>query len=176
MLALGIPFFWNDNDHRDHLDTNGFANAFIFEKWNVLQETKTLPGVSVDAWYYFASGDSNRMGAGSHSWKFTAEISKAWKKVSVHLNPAYRTGSSGGLHMIEGNAGILYQPCKKLWPAIEYNYFRKESKGSRHDIIPGIIWKFRPGCSFKVGPVFTVDSSESYRDKVGLVMKLFASF
>lgn len=48
MIALGVSFVWNNNDHRDQFDTNGFSNVFIFEKWDLLRETRSRPGVAAD--------------------------------------------------------------------------------------------------------------------------------
>ena len=173
-LALGVPFICNNSKIKGNTFNNcGLGNIFVFEKWNLIQETNTMPSVALDVWHYFPTGNSARkVGSDDYAWKFTTEISKAWKDFSIHLNPGYRISEGRDNDIIEGNAAVIFTPCKTLWPAIEYNYTYKECKGRCSDLIPGIIWKFAPGASFKIGPVINLDSTMKYRDKVGMVIKL----
>ena len=174
-IAVGIPYWMNDFDipgkENDH---DGLANVFIFEKWSVLQETNTLPAVAFDLWYYFSTGDSDKkLGVDDGSIKVTTEISKAWKYFSLHVNPGYTWGLDDAPDICEFNAALLTTPCKTFWPACEYNYYEKKDTGHRHDLVPGIIWKFAPGWSFKAGAPITVDSTFTDKDRVGIVLKLF---
>jgi len=73
----------------------------------------------------------------------------------------------------EINGALLLTPSPNFWPAIEYNYYQKESSGHRNDIIPGFIWKFAKGWSFKAGATINVDSTFTDRDRVGVIFKLF---
>ncbi|MBN2377742.1 MAG: hypothetical protein JXD22_15200 [Sedimentisphaerales bacterium] len=173
-LALGVPYIWNNSKIKgDTFNNNGIGNIFVFEKWNFVQETNTTPAVAVDVWHYFPTGNSIRkVGSDDYAWKFTTEISKAWKDFNIHINPGYCISQGRDNDIIEGNAAIVFTPCKTFWPAIEYNYTYKECKGRCSDLIPGIIWKFTPDASFKIGPVINLDSSMKYRDDIGLIMKL----
>jgi len=174
-LAVGIPYWFNDFDiPGKENDRDGFANVFVFEKWQVIQETNTLPAVAFDVWYYFGSGDSDeKLGTDDGAIKLTTTISKAWEGFSIHLNPGYTWGQDEAPDIGEFNAAILTQPHKTFWPVVEYDYFDKEDKGHRHDLVPGFIWKFRPGWSFKLGAVVNLDSTFKDRDRHGVIMKLF---
>ena len=136
-----------------------------------------IPAVAVDLWYYFPTGNTDRkLGSSDYSWKVTTEISKAWPQFSLHLNPGYVFTKDRSADTAEFNAAVIFTPCKTFWPAVEYNFQHNESKGFKHDIVPGIIWKFSPGWSFKIGAVINLDSSTTYRDDLGLVIKLFYCF
>ncbi len=179
MLALGIPYLHNNLNYGSvRNQSKGIGNIFIFNKWNFMKETNTLPGMSVDFWYFFPSGDPDRMlGTDDDAYKVTAEISKAWKDFSLHLNPGYKWNKKDGdNNESEVNAAILFTPNKTLWPAIEYNYWYKQGAGHSHDIVPGIIWKYRKCGSIKAGLVVNLDSTFTYRDRVGVVLKIFQSF
>jgi len=174
-IAVGVPYWFNDFDipgkENDH---DGFANVFVFEKWQAIQETNILPAVAFDIWYYFPTGDSDKkLGSDDGTVKVTAEISKAWKHFSLHANPGYTWGQDEAPDVVEFNAAILTKANKTVWPACEYNYFEKKHAGHRHDLVPGIIWKFAPGWSFKVGAPINLDSTFTDRDRVGIVLKLF---
>jgi len=174
-LALGIPYWMNDFDipGREN-DSQGIGNIFLFEKWELLKETNSFPGVAVDFWYYFPSGDADRsLGNDESAYKISTEISKAWKDVSLHFNPNYKWSADKDDEVGEINGAILFRPDPKFWPAIEYNYFVREHKGHRNDIVPGLIWKFKKGWSFKVGVPINLDSTFRDRDVVSIVLKLF---
>lgn len=178
-IAIGIPYFDNNfNIGSTRNSSAGVGNVFVFEKWNVLKETNTLPAVSVDVWYYFPSGDPKRMlGTDDDSYKVTTEISKAWKDFSLHLNPGYRWNKQDGDNdECEVNAAILFTPTDTVWPAVEYNYWHKKGSGRSHDIVPGVIWKYRKGGSIKAGVVINMDSTFTYRDRCGLVLKISQYF
>jgi hypothetical protein len=174
-IALGIPYGMNDFDiPNKENDSQGIANIFIFEKWNLIRETNTIPGVAVDFWYYLPSGDSDRkLGTNDASFKISTEISKAWEYFSLHFNPNYRWSADKDVEVGEVNGAILYNAYADLWPVIEYNYLDIESKGHSHDLVPGFIWKFRKGWSFKTGIPISLDSTFTDRDRIGLVLKIF---
>ena len=174
-IALGIPYWMNDFDiPGKENDSYGIGNIFLFEKWELIKETNTIPGVAADFWYYFPSGDTDRsLGSDDGAYKISTEISKAWKDFSLHFNPNYKWSEDKDAEVGEINGTILFQPDPKLWPAIEYNYFVKEHKGHSHDIVPGVIWKFKKGWSFKVGVPINLDSTFTDRDVVSIVLKLF---
>ncbi len=177
-LGLGVPYIRTDlkTGKRDS-ENNGFGNVFLFEKWNVLPETNMLPGVSLDTWFFFPSGDSDRkLGSSDSSVRFTAEVSKAWKYFSLHFNPGYTINCGSGPDTEALNGAILFTPYKTLWPAVEYNYHNKDEKGEAHDIIPGIIWKFAKGASIKVGAFINAKSTMTYREEAGVIFKIFYRF
>ena len=179
MLALGIPYLHNNFNYGSVRNkSEGIGNIYVFNKWNFMKETDTLPNMSVDFWYYFPSGDPDRMlGTDDDAYKITTEISKAWKDFSLHFNPGYKWNKKNGdNNESEINAAILFTPGKVLWPTVEYNYWYKQGSGHSHDIVPGVIWKYRKGGSVKAGVVINMDSTFTYRDRVGLVLKIFQSF
>lgn len=174
-IALAIPYWINDFDvPGKENDSHGFSNIYIFEKWEVVKETNTIPGLAVDFWYYFPSGGEDRsLGTDDSAYKISTEISKAWKDFSVHFNPNYKWSEDKDDEVGEINGAILLTPGPAIWPAIEYNYFAREHKGHSHDIVPGIIWKFKKGWSFKVGVPISLDSTFTDRDVVSFIVKLF---
>jgi hypothetical protein len=174
-IALGIPYWMNDFDiPGKENDSQGIANIFLFEKWNIIKETNDLPGVAVDFWYYFPSGDSDRsLGSDDGAYKISTEISKAWEDFSVHFNPNYKWSEDDDAEVGEINGAILFKSAPTFWPAVEYNYLDKEGRGHSHDIVPGFIWKFKKGWSFKTGIPINLDSTFTDRDGVSVVMKLF---
>ncbi len=174
-IVVGVPYLFNDFDlGASSNDSRGFSNIFIFEKWNLIKETNKRPGVAVDFWYYTSSGDSERkLGSDDGSYKVTTEISKAWKDFSLHFNPGYTWGEDKDADIGEINAGLFLTPHPKIWPAVEYNYCNKEEKGRSHDIVPGMVWKFAKGASFKVGVPINLHSTMNDRDEIGIVFKLF---
>ncbi len=177
-LGLCVPYIWNDIDVSGTVNTSeGFGNIALFEKWNCVKESKYIPGIAVDLWYYFPTGNTKRkLGSSQYSWKLTAEVSKAWKDFSLHLNPGYIFTKDRSADAAQVNAAVILTPSKTFWPVLEYNFEHNESKGFSHDIVPGVIWKFAPGASFKIGAVINLDSSRTYRDDLGLVMKIFYRF
>lgn len=174
-IAVGVPIFFNDFDIGGNTNkSKGVGNIYLFEKWNFIKETNNFPGVAIDFWYYLPTGDSKRkLGSDDGAYKITTEISKAWKDFSVHFNPGYLWNETEGADSSEVNAGVIFKTYPQLWPAIEYNYFWKEKAGHCHDIVPGVIWKFKKDWSFKVGIPISCDCTFKDRDKVGLVVKLF---
>jgi len=174
-ITLGIPYFMNDFDipgKENH--SHGLANIFVFEKWNLIKETNNFPGIAVDFWYYFPSGEPDRsLGSDNGAYKISTEISKAWKDFSLHFNPNYLWSEDDNAEIGEINGAVLYKLDQSFWPAVEYNYLDKESKGHSHDLVPGFIWKFREGWSFKAGLPISLDSTFTDRDRIGLVLKLF---
>ena len=174
-ITLGIPYFMNDFDiPGKENDSSGLANIFLFEKWNIIKETNNFPGIAVDFWYYFPSGDPDRLlGNDNGAYKISTEISKAWKDFSLHFNPNYLWSEDDNAEVGEINGAVLYKLDPSLWPAVEYNYLDRESKGHSHDLVPGVIWKFREGWSFKAGVPINLDSTFTDRDRIGLVLKLF---
>lgn len=177
-LALGIPYWMNDFDIPGKTnDSAGLSNIYIFNKWNCIQETNTRPAVAVDLWYYLPNGDSaKKLGIDDGAFKVTTEVSKAWDGFSLHLNPGYTWGEDKDYEVGELNGALILNPCKTLWPAVEYNYFWKEGSGYRSDIVPGLIWKFYPGASFKLGLPINLDTNMTDKDEVGLLLKLFYKF
>ena len=174
-IAVGIPYWMNDFDiPGKENDSQGIANIFVFEKWHVIKETNTIPGVAVDFWYYFPSGEKSRsLGSDDGAYKISTEVSKAWEDFSVHFNPNYKWSEDDDAEVGEINGAILFKSTPTLWPGIEYNYLDKEGKGHSHDIIPGFIWKFQKGWSFKAGLPISLDSTFTDRDEISLVLKLF---
>lgn len=174
-LAVGIPYWFNDFDiPGSENDYNGFANVYVFEKWKVISETNTRPGVAFDVWYYFPNGDSARkIGTDDGAIKLTTEISKAWEKLSLHVNPGYAWGLDDAPDFTEFNAAMWFHVCQELWPALEYNYLDKKGTGRQHDVVPGFVWRFAKGWTFKLGATINIDSTFTDRDRVGVVMKLF---
>ena len=174
-IALGIPYWMNDFDiPGKENDSHSLGNIFVFEKWNLIKETNNFPGIAVDFWYYFPSGDPDRsLGTDDGAYKISTEISKAWKDFSLHFNPNYLWSENDNAEVGEINAAVLYKLDPSFWPAVEYNYLDKESKGHSHDLVPGVIWKFRKGWSFKAGLPISLDSTFTDRDRIGLVLKLF---
>lgn len=177
-IAVGVPIFFNDFDIGSKTNkSEGVGNIFLFEKWNIIKETNNFPGVAIDFWYYLPTGDSKRkLGSDDGAYKVTTEISKAWKDFSVHFNPGYLWNETEGADSSEVNAGVIFKTYPQLWPAIEYNYFWKEKAGHCHDIVPGVIWKFKKDWSFKVGIPISCDCTFKNRDRVGIVTKLFFRF
>jgi hypothetical protein len=174
-IAVGIPHWVNDWDipGSDNHEA-GLANVFIFEKWKCIQETNCLPAVAVDLWYYLPTGStSHKLGSDRGAYKISTEVSKAWKTFSLHFNPNYKWPEAGGAEVGEINTAFLYKLDPDLWPAVEYNYYYKEDSGHRHDIVPGVIWKFKKGWSFKAGLPINLASTFTDRDVVGVVFKLF---
>ena len=177
-IAIGVPFIDNNFNYSSTRNkSQGLGNIFIFEKWQILKETNQLPAVSVDLWYYMPTGDPDRMlGTDDDAYKITTSISKAWKDFSLHFNPGYTWNKkNGNNNTSEINTAVLFTQDKKLWPAVEYNYYYVQGKGHVHDIVPGLIWKFRKGSCFKIGIPINIDSTYTYRDRVGLVLK-FSQF
>jgi len=174
-ITLGIPYLMNDFDiPGKENDSHGLANIFVFEKWNLIRETNNFPGIAVDFWYYFPSGDPDRsLGTDDGAYKISTEISKAWKDFSLHFNPNYLWSEDDNAEIGEINGAVLYTLDPSFWPAVEYNYLDKEGKGHSHDLVPGVIWKFKKGWSFKAGVPISLDSTFTDRDKIGLVLKLF---
>lgn len=177
-LALGVPVLCNNAETSGNtLNTCGLGNIYVFEKWNMIHETDIIPAVAFDVWHFFPTGNSTRkVGTDDYAWRFTSEISKSFDGFSVHLNPGYQISEGCDNDVIIADAAVLFRPWKTLWPAVEYNYTYKECKGRSNDLIPGIIWKFYPGASFKIGAVINLDTTLKYKDDVGLVMKLFYKF
>jgi len=177
-IAVCVPMLFNDfdlgtSDNR----SKGLGNILIFEKWNLIKETNHRPGVAIDFGYYLPTGDTDRkLGSDDGAYKIATEVSKAWKDFSLHFNPCYTWDEDKDADIGEINAAILTKPLPKLWTGIEYNYFDKEGCGYRHDLVPGVIWKYAKNGSFKVGVPITLDSTETYKDVVGLVFKLFYKF
>jgi hypothetical protein len=173
-IAVGVPYWFNDFDTSTTNDSKGLSNVYIFEKWNFIKETNNFPAVAADFWYYFPNGDSERkLGSDDGAYKITTEISKAWEYFSLHFNPGYTWSEDDDAEVGEINGAVLLKPHPNFWPGVEYNYYQKESSGHRNDIIPGFIWKFAKGWSFKVGVPVNIDSTFTDRDRVGIVMKLF---
>ena len=174
-IAVGVPFWFNDFDIPGKTnDSEGLGNVFVFEKWNCIKETNNFPAVAVDFWYYFPTGEADRkLGTDNGAYKITTEISKAWEDFSLHFNPGYTWSENNDAEVGEINGALLLTSYPNFWPAVEYNYFQKESSGHRNDIIPGFIWKFAKGWSFKAGATINIDSTFTDRDRVGVVLKLF---
>ena len=174
-IALGVPYWFNDFDiPGKENDGQGLANVFIFEKWNFIKETNHFPGVAVDFWYYLPTGDTDRkLGSDDAAYKITTEVSKAWKDFSLHFNPGYTWSEDKDAEVGEINGAFLWTLYPDFWPAVEYNYLDKEEQGHSHDLVPGFIWKFAKGWSFKLGVPISLDSTFKDRDRVGIVLKLF---
>ena len=174
-IAVGVPYWFNDFDIPGKTnDSKGLANVYVFEKWNFIKETNNLPGVAVDFWYYFPTGDTDRkLGTNDAAYSITTEISKAWEYFSLHFNPGYTWSEDKDADVGEINGALLLKLYPDFWPAIEYNYLDKEEQGRSHDLVPGFIWKFAKDWTFKLGIPISLDSTFTDRDRVGFVMKLF---
>ena len=177
-IVVGVPYMWSDyHIGGRHMETNHVGNVFLFEKWNPIKETLTCPAVSFDTWVYLPTGNSTeKCGCDDTSVKFTTEISKAWPEFSLHFNPGYTINCGMGPDCLEINAALLFQHWKKFWPGVEYNYLYRVDTDECHDIVPGVIWKYTKGASFKIGAVLNASSTASFRDDVGMVMKVFYRF
>lgn len=178
-IAVGVPVLFNDFDTgtTTNNSSRGLGNLFVFEKWNLIQETETIPAAAVDFWYYLPTGDGDRkLGSDDGAYKITVEISKAWKDFSLHFNPGYAWNETPDSNWSEINAGAWYTKFAKLWPGIEYNYFYKQGHGHSHDLIPGLLWKLPNDSAFKIGPVINLESTCPYRNRVGVVVKLSKKF
>ena len=175
-IGLGAPLFWNDiRSGEKEIRSNGVGNAYVFEKWNCVPEGDRCPGVAIDAWYHFSTGDSHRkLGSSDASGRITAEVSKTWPRFSLHLNPGYRVRR--GPDARELNAAVLFTPTKRFWPAVEYNFASVRDGARSHDVVPCFVWKFFPKACWKLGLVFRVDGDTTYRDRLGLVTKLSYTF
>jgi len=178
-IALGVPYFWTElMSSKKDIDDDHLGNIFLFHKWNCVRESANMPGIALDVWYYFDTGEPDcKAGTDNDSVKFTTEVSKAWKWADVHLNPGYRIDMGGGNDVVEINAGTYLRLSKKLRPCVEYNYIHKERKGENHDIVPGLLWIIKPGhVTVKAGAIVNVDSTMTYRDEVGGVVKIFGRY
>lgn len=177
-LALGMPYIWNDfRAGNQVLDNNGTANAFTFLKWNAITESEARPAVSFDLWYYAPTGESvKKQGSSEDFWRVTTEISKSWPGFCLALNPGYVFSPDRRTDQVHMDAAALLTVHRKLWPAIEFNYTYKETKGKQLDLVPGVIWKFAKGWSAKAAAVINLESTMPYREKVGVVFKLFRRF
>ncbi len=177
-IVVGIPMYFNDFDTGGTVNkSEGIGNIFLFEKWNLIKETNIRPAVAVDFWYYLPTGDADRkLGTDDGAYKITTEVSKAWKDFSLHFNPGYTWNESKNANISEINAAMLLTVVPKLLPSLEYNYCCKEHAGHRHDLVLGIIWKFAKGASFKIGVPVNLKSTETYKDRVGIITKIFYRF
>jgi len=176
--AVGIPYIWNNlSVGAADVDTNGLGNVFIFEKWNFIAESATVPALAADVWYFFPSGDTTKkLGTDDYAWRIGIEASKAWPGFNVHLNAA-QTFTEGHLQdMFFGGAGILCSMNSRWQPGLEYNYAYRESKGKSHDLVPGVLWKPLKNLSVKAAAVVNLDSTMTYRDDVGAVLKVSYCF
>jgi hypothetical protein len=175
-VGVSVPFIWNDIEiGSSDMRNEGLANVAVFEKWNFLPEGTFLPAIAIDAWYYLGTGHNDRKLGSTHPFlKLTAEFSKTWPLFSLHLNPVYALRD--GPDSYEVNAAFVFTPCRTLWPAVEYNFESYREKGRSHDIVPCLIWKFHKGWCAKLGTVINVESTKSYRDRLGLVGKLSYTF
>ncbi len=178
-VAVGVPYIWTElKSSKKDIDDDHIGNVFVFHKWNCIKESETIPGIALDVWYYFDTGEPQcKAGTDNDSVKFTTEISKAWKWFNVHLNPGYRIDMGGGSDVVEINAGTYVRLTKAIRPCVEYNYIHKDSKGECHDIVPGLLWIIKPGhITTKIGAIVNLDSSMTYRDEIGGVFKLFGRY
>lgn len=177
-LVFGIPYMWVDFESATKtVNSDGLGNLFAFNKWNFLRETRAIPAMSFDVWYYFDNGDgTKKLGSNDDSVKATVAVSKAWGRVNAHLNPGYRWNLHDGCDIGEINAGAFARIHPKLMLGMEYNYTDKEKKGHCHDLVPGLLWKPARRASVKLGAVMNLDSSMAYRDELGAVGKFFWKF
>ncbi|MBN1589551.1 MAG: hypothetical protein JW888_08560 [Pirellulales bacterium] len=178
-VVLGVPYYWTGYHMGGrHMETNHVGNVFLFDKWALVKETPWCPAVSFDTWVFFPSGSTDeKCGCDDTSVRFTTAISKAWpNKMSLHFNPGYTINCGYGPDCSEINVAWLWKRWDKLWPGVEYNYFHKDTKGECHDIVPGVIWKYTKGASFKLGVVLNARSTMAFRDDVGVAMKFFYRF
>ena len=63
-----------------------------------------------------------KAGTDTDAVKVSAEISKAWPLVDVHLNPGFRRDLAGGTDITEINAGAYWRLSRSCRPIVEYNY------------------------------------------------------
>jgi len=177
-LAVGIPYAGVDMASTSaRVKSDGFGDAFAFGKWRCADETRLAPAVALDAWCYAGTGNAvMKRGSGKDWVKASAEISKAWKHLNVHLMPGYRWCLRDGAETWDVNAGAMGKVGKKVIAGAEYNYLDKGAKGDSHDIVPGAVWKFAKDASLKLGLVINVDSSVTYRDRLSAVSKLSYCF
>ncbi len=176
-IALGIPYIYTDfTSGQKHFDAADLGSIFLFHKWCFMKEKQYIPAMAVDAWYYLPTGDpAKKAGRDEHSCKATAEISKAWSWINVHVNPGY-TWASHGPNVKELNVGTYLNLHPKFWPGVEYNYIGKGPKGHKNDIVAGLLWKFGKCSTMKLAAVVNVESSMKYRDEVGVAYKIFHKF
>jgi len=177
-LAVGIPYMGIDMATPSaRIDSDGLGDVFAFAKWRCVNETRSLPAVALDAWYFAGTGNAAmKRGSGKDWVKASAQVSKAWKRVNLHLMPGYRVCPGDGAETWDMNAGVMSKVTKKVIAGVEYNYIDKGTKGESHDVVPGIIWKFAKGASGKLGVIVNADSSMSYRDRLSAVSKLSYCF
>lgn len=178
-VAIGVPYIRTDlTSGKKDISDEHLGNIFVFHKWNCMPETANRPGIALDVWYYFDTGEPDcKAGTDSDAVKLTAEFSKTWKWADVHLNPGYRFAAGEGNDVLEINAGTYLRLSKALRPCLEYNYLDKDNKGDAHDLVPGFLWIIKPGrATIKAGAIINLDSSMTYRDDLGGVVKFFARF
>ena len=177
-LAVGIPYMGIDMASPSaRIDSDGLGDVFAFAKWRCVDETRSLPAIALDAWYYVGTGNAAMKRASGKDWvKASAEVSKAWKRVNLHLMPGYNWCPADGDETWDMNVGAMSKLGRKVIGGVEYNYLNKGTKGDSHDIVPGVIWKFAKGASAKVGVIFNADSSMTYKDSVSAVSKLSYCF
>jgi hypothetical protein len=159
------------------VDSNGLGNVAVFDKWNFLKETDTLPGLAAELRYIAPSGDTARkLGTDDYSWRAALIASKAWPLVNVHANVAQTTVEGRDADKFEAMCAVVSNMHPKIQPAIEYDYTYTNSKGKSHDLVPGVIWKFCPGWCLKTAAVINLDSTTTYRDKAGVIASVSRSF
>ncbi len=178
-LAIGVPYFENNYNYGSvRNESHGTGNIYVYDKWSLIKESNNFPAVSADFWYFLPSGNPDRMlGTDDEAYKVTTEISKAWEKYSLHLNPGYKWDKAAGNNdEIELNAAFLYSADKVIWPAIEYCYLFRDGSGHSHDLIPGVIWKYRKGGSLKAALQFNLESTFTYRDRTSMIFSISQQF
>jgi hypothetical protein len=107
-IALGVHYWFNDFDTLNPNDSRGLLNIYVFEKWRIITETNNTPAMAIDFWYYFPNGEPDKkLGTDESSYKISTEVSKAWKKMSLHFNPCYTWSEDKDTETGEINGGVI---------------------------------------------------------------------
>ena len=146
--------------------SSGMANIYIFEKWQFHERNQ------------YDAGDVARFLVFPAEWRYrqgTGLVTMNRTKLPVRSPKHGKTSHCMPTRAIPGtrkpaqttSKNSTPQHClhltKKLWPALEYNYVHVQGKGYSHDLIPGLIWKYRNGGAIKVGLPITVDATTTFQ-------------
>ena len=175
-IGFGLPYSWVDFDvGPQDIDESGVENVFIFDKWLAVTETRTRPAIALDLWYYFDTGEpADKLGSDEDAVKVSAEISKAWRGLTVHVNPGYVFRDDAD--SAEVNLAVLFKTGPQLQLGLELDHASTDNKGRYTDLITGAIMKLGGSGIFTVGVVANVENTTAFRDKVGLVIKVGRRF
>jgi len=175
-IGVGLPYSWVDFDvGPQDIDKSGVENVFIFEKWLAFTETRMRPAIALDLWYYFDTGEpADKLGSDEDAVKVSAEISKAWRCLTVHVNPGYVFRDNAD--SAEVNLAVLFKVGPRLQLGLELDHASTDNKGRSTDLTTGAIMKLGDIGIFTVGVVANVENTTAFRDKVGLLVKVGRRF